>query len=156
MRLADCHADRKHYAFGLCRSCWEKDRRRKAQKPRSKYRPIEHGTPQGYQRHRYRNEDACRPCLRAWRDDHRRRYLPHLKRDVATMATAIVDVLVTQDRWLTAELVADLVRDLHPEWKWISIKRRIHTLVVEGVIDSRHIGDRVEYRADDDAWELVA
>lgn len=158
MRLADCHPDRRHYAFGLCRNCRAKARRAEIAKPRSKFAPIEHGTAKGYQRHRYRSEDACGPCKRAWRDDHRRRYRPHLKPDVARMAQSIIDVLTTHDRWMTTGVITDYVRSLHPEWLEASVRRRIVDLARQGVIEGRPTfeGTAAEYRADADAWELVA
>jgi len=30
-----------------------------------------HGTPAGYQRHRYWGEDACDPCRKAWTEYYR-------------------------------------------------------------------------------------
>jgi hypothetical protein len=34
---------------------------------------VIHGTTQGYQAHKRRGEDACTPCLVAWRVYYRRR-----------------------------------------------------------------------------------
>jgi len=152
-RIPECHPDQPHYAKGLCRACRERQRRRENPAPRSKFYPIPHGTSKGYQRHRYRGEDACEQCLIAWRDEHRRRYRPHLRTDAPTIAESIIDVLITEDRWLTTAIVVALVGDLHPDWSPASIRRR--TLDLKDVVDYRLIDGQTQWRADWDAWEAI-
>jgi hypothetical protein len=67
-----------------------------------------------------------------------------------------VDVLVTHGRWMTAEVLSDLVCDLHPEWKPESVRRKIYELSSVGVLESKLVDGAAYFRALDDAWDLVA
>lgn len=59
-----------------CEACTAANReygRQLRKRPRTRLRPIKHGTPGGADVHRYRGEAACGACAEAYRADRRRR-----------------------------------------------------------------------------------
>lgn len=133
--------DAEFYAKGFCVSHWRKERRRANPVPRSKYAPIIHGTSQGYQRHRYRGEKPCVPCRRAWRDEHRRRFRPHLKPDIATQPMTLLDALTTYQYWIEVDYLIDWVAEIHPEWSTNALKRALWRLIRAGQVEKRNLFD---------------
>jgi len=156
--MSACNCPEPYYARGMCKPCyyrwWRRQRRTKGVNA-SPYDPIRHGTPQGYQRHRYRGEDTCGPCRRAWRDLHRR-YRGSRVSDIPRQRDSIIDVLTTHGRWMTANQVADWVTDRHPEWQPESIRRALVRLADQSVVSVRIIDGHAEWHDDDEAWEKVS
>lgn len=116
------------------------------------------GTQAGYQRHRYYGTEKCEPCLDAnarrsaeyrggYKDGPRGRRMDGI-------SDCVVDVLSTHLRWITREVLVDLVLDLHPEFKPESIRRALYRLVESGRVRVRPDandpkGDRFEYFSDE-------
>lgn len=144
-----------------CPACFEanadynsryRGKRKTEYKPRN---PIAMcGTDSGYYRHRNKNETPCRECKRA-HAERQRLYSGWMPRDRSTQAETIVDVLITHDRWMTSENVIDWVQDIHPNWPEQSIRRNLQRLIKADIVQSRIAPDGMQFRAVDDAWELV-
>ena len=95
--------------------------------------------------------DACREAHRLAMANHRAR-----RRDPIRQPDAIVDMLVTQDRWLSTAVLVDLVLDLHPEWSAAALRRAADRLASRGIVRRRMLFGAAEFRADWDAWEAIA
>lgn len=118
-------------------------------------RPAKHGTNSGYIRHVKNRETSCAPCRRAHRD-YMQRWRNGSYKDRPSVSQSIVDVLTTHDRWMPAGGLEDFVCELHPEWARRSVSRVLMRLVEAGVVKSRRTAFGAEYRAYEEAWELVS
>ena len=149
-----------------CDACYEGLRRYSRERyavrvgrPVRRWQRVQCGTNSGYIDHVTKRTEPCAKCRKAHRDYMRK----YRRKDVPTLAESIIDVLVTQDRWLSSELIEAMVLDLHPEWKRQSVRRKVLELAANGVIerrtrpfDVRLAVSGAEFRADDEAWERVA
>ena len=133
------------------------------------------GEVKGYMRHRRAGEQPCEAC-RVGYNEYKRARLRRINRESrVSTRSVVVDVLITEGRWLSSDLLIDMVLSLHPEWNERRVRRCIDRMVGDAIIDRRvrrfsyrdglsgqtpsgYVrGDRIaEFRADDSAWEKVA
>lgn len=132
------------------------------------------GTPRGAFRHKNNRDPYCDPCREAYNEYHRQWVAARRKEsDRKTIKSVVIDVLVTQDRWLSTELLVDFVLSLHPEWKKESVQRAIWRMAADGLLESRTLEHTytdtysryrpgrirtirvAEFRADDAVWDRV-